>query len=71
MGRIKFLLYEVTEGLNETVLYGSSHNAWLTVSTYGTWLFLLWLSTGHFKPDGDFCGNGTLLREGSIVELVE
>ena len=41
-------LNEVTEGLNEAVLYCTLHSAWLTKRTYGTWLFLSWLPTGHF-----------------------
>ena len=41
-------LNEVTEGLNEAVLYCMLHSAWLTKRTYGTWLFLSWLPTGHF-----------------------
>ena len=36
-----------------------------------TRLFLVWLSLGCFKPDGDFCGNGTSLKEGSMAGPME
>ena len=41
-------LNEVTEGLNEAMLYCTLHSAWLTKRTCGTWVFLLRLPTGHF-----------------------